>query len=234
MECHALRDKCLLASSPKNGERLLQGDPQQHTAPTTTKQRYTVPKNMVLHPKLRQEQQSNKYGGTMANDTTTSKRAILVIGAGDATGGAIAKRFAREGYIACVTRRNADKLEPLVNEIKAEGCQAHGFGSDARVEDEMIELIQTIEKDIAPIEVAVFHIGANVRFPIADTTARVYYKVWEMGCFAGFLMGREVSKVMLPRKRGTIIFTGATASLRGGSGFAAFAGAKNALRALAQ
>ncbi|HLR30080.1 MAG TPA: SDR family oxidoreductase [Paenalcaligenes sp.] len=170
----------------------------------------------------------------MANDTTTSKRAILVIGAGDATGGAIAKRFAREGYIACVTRRNADKLEPLVNEIKAEGGQAHGFGSDARVEDEMIELIQTIEKDIAPIEVAVFNIGANVRFPIADTTARVYYKVWEMGCFAGFLMGREVSKVMLPRKRGTIIFTGATASLRGGSGFAAFAGAKNALRALAQ
>ncbi|HLR82792.1 MAG TPA: SDR family oxidoreductase [Paenalcaligenes sp.] len=163
-----------------------------------------------------------------------SKKAILVIGAGDATGSAIAKRFAREGYIACVTRRNADKLKPLIDEITAQGGQAYGFGSDARAEDEMIDLVQTIEKDIAPIEVAVFNIGANVRFPITETTARVYYKVWEMGCFAGFLMGREVSKVMLPRKRGTIIFTGATASLRGGSGFAAFAGAKNALRALAQ
>lgn len=170
----------------------------------------------------------------MTNDSTPSKKAILVIGAGDATGSAIAKRFAREGYIACATRRNADKLKPLIDEITAQGGQAHGFGSDARAEDEMIKLVQTIEKDIAPIEVAVFNIGANVRFPITETTARVYYKVWEMGCFAGFLMGREVSKVMLPRKRGTIIFTGATASLRGGSGFAAFAGAKNALRALAQ
>src|SRR5699024_1789677 len=170
----------------------------------------------------------------MTNNSIPSKKAILVIGAGDATGSAIAKRFAREGYIACVTRRNADKLKPLIDEITAQGGQAYGFGSDARAEDEMIDLVQTIEKDIAPIEVAVFNIGANVRFPITETTARVYYKVWEMGCFAGFLMGREVSKVMLPRKRGTIIFTGATASLRGGSGFAAFAGAKNALRALAQ
>ena len=162
------------------------------------------------------------------------KKAILVIGAGDATGGAIARRFAREGYIACVTRRSEDKLQPLVEEIRAAGGQAHGFGSDARVEDEMVALIEKIEQDIAPIEVAVFNIGANVRFSIVDTTSRVYQKVWEMGCFAGFLMGRETARVMLPRGRGTIIFTGATASLRGREGFAAFASAKHALRALAQ
>ena len=161
-------------------------------------------------------------------------KAILVIGAGDATGGAIARRFAREGYIACVTRRNADKLQPLVEQIRAEGGQAHAFGSDARKEEEMVALVEKIEREIAPIEVAVFNIGANVRFSITETTARVYYKVWEMGCFAGFLMGREVAKVMLPRGRGTILFTGATASLRGREGFAAFAGAKHALRALAQ
>lgn len=164
----------------------------------------------------------------------TAKKAILVIGAGDATGGAIAKRFAREGYLACVTRRSEDKLQPLVNEIRASGGEAHGFGSDARKEDEMIGLIEKIERDIAPIEVAVFNIGANVRFGITETTARVYQKVWEMACFSGFLMGREAAKVMLPRGRGTIIFTGATASLRGREGFAAFAGAKHALRALAQ
>ena len=162
------------------------------------------------------------------------KKAVLVIGAGDATGGAIARRFAREGYIACVTRRSADKLQPLVEQIKAEGGQAYAFGSDARKEDEMIALVETIERDIAPIEVAVFNIGANVRFGITETTSRVYQKVWEMACFGGFLMGREVTKVMLPRARGTIIFTGATASLRGREGFAAFAGAKHALRALAQ
>ena len=162
------------------------------------------------------------------------KKAVLVIGAGDATGGAVAKRFAREGYIACVTRRSVDKLAPLVDEIRAAGGQAHGFGSDARKEEEMVALVEQIERDIAPIEVAVFNIGANGRFGITETSARVYFKVWEMACFGGFLMGREVAKKMLPRQRGTIIFTGATASLRGREGFAAFAGAKHALRALAQ
>ena len=160
--------------------------------------------------------------------------AILVIGAGDATGGAVARRFAREGYAACVTRRSADKLTPLVERIRADGGQVHAFGSDARKEDDMVALVAGIERDIGPIEVAVFNIGANVRHGITDTSARVYFKVWEMACFAGFLMGREVAKAMLPRGRGTIIFTGATASLRGREGFAAFAGAKHALRALAQ
>lgn len=162
------------------------------------------------------------------------KKAVLVIGAGDATGGAIAKRFAREGYVACVTRRSEDKLAPLLEEIRAAGGEAYGFGSDARKEEDMVALVQKIEAEIAPIEVAIFNIGANVRFPITETTARVYFKVWEMACFGGFLMGREAAKVMLPRGRGTIIFTGATASLRGRDGFAAFAGAKHALRALAQ
>ena len=127
------------------------------------------------------------------------KKAILVVGAGDATGGAVARRFAREGYVACVTRRTADKLEPLVASIKAAGGEAYGFASDARKEEDMMSLVAQIERDIAPIEVAVFNIGANVRFGITETTARVYQKVWEMGCFAGFLMGREAAKVMQPR-----------------------------------
>lgn len=164
----------------------------------------------------------------------SEKRAVLVVGAGDATGGAIARRFAREGYIACVTRRHEDKLRPLVEAIEAAGGAAHAFGSDARKEEDVIELVAKIERDIAPLEVAVFNIGANVRFGITETTERVYRKVWEMGCYAGFLVGREAAKAMLMRKRGTIIFTGATASVRGSAGFAAFASAKHALRALAQ
>lgn len=164
----------------------------------------------------------------------TQKKAVLVIGAGDATGGAIARRFAREGYVACVTRRHADKLAPLVAQIEAEGGAAHAFGSDARKEEDMVALFAEIEANIAPIEAAIFNIGANVRFDVTETTARVYQKVWEMACFAGFLMGREAAKAMLPRARGSIFFTGASASLRGRAGFSAFAGAKHALRALAQ
>ena len=159
---------------------------------------------------------------------------VLVVGAGDATGGAIARRFAREGLAACVTRRQAEKLQPLVERIRADGGEAHPFGCDARDEAQTVELVQRIEREIAPIEVAVFNIGANVRFAVTDTTERVYRKVWEMCALAGFLMGREVAKAMLPRGSGTIVFTGATASVRGSAGFAAFAGGKHALRALAQ
>ncbi len=162
------------------------------------------------------------------------QKVALVIGAGDATGGAIARRFARENFVAVPVRRHADKLEPLAEEIRKAGHQVRPFGVDARDEDQMVALVEKLEREIGPVEVAVFNIGANVRFPIQEMTSRVYRKVWEMACFSGFLMGREVSRAMVARGRGTIIFTGATASLRGGSGFAAFAGAKFALRALAQ
>ena len=161
-------------------------------------------------------------------------KAALIVGAGDSTGGAIARRFAREGYVACVTRRHSDALQPLVAQIEAAGGKARAFGSDARREEEATAVIETIEREVGPIEVAVYNVGGNVRFPIRELTGRVYFKTWEMGCFGGFLMGREAAKVMVPRGRGTILFTGATASLRGGAGFAAFAGAKHALRALAQ
>lgn len=164
----------------------------------------------------------------------TNPKVAIVIGAGDATGGAIAKRFAREGMTAVVTRRHQDALRPLVAEIEEQGGTAHAFGCDARQEQAMVELFQHVEEQIGEIAVVVFNIGANVRYSITEMTERVYRKVWEMAALAGFLTGREAARVMLPRKQGTIIFTGATASLRGGSGFSAFAGAKFALRALAQ
>ncbi|MCE1117204.1 MULTISPECIES: SDR family oxidoreductase [Pseudomonas] len=162
------------------------------------------------------------------------QKVVLVIGAGDATGGEIAKRFAREGYTACVTRRQAEKLQPLLDEIRAAGGQAHGFGSDARKEEEVAELVETIERDIGPIEAFVFNIGANVPCSILDETPRKYFKIWEMACFAGFLTAQAVARRMAQRERGTILFTGATAGTRGAAGFAAFAGAKHGLRALAQ
>lgn len=169
----------------------------------------------------------------MATDNSRPKVA-LVIGAGDATGGAIAARFAREGYIACVVRRSAEKLEPLVNRIREQGGQAYGYGSDARKEEDVVALIERVEAEHGPIEVMVFNIGANVPCSILEETARKYFKIWEMACLSAFLNGREVAKRMVERGRGTILFTGATASLRGAANFAAFSGAKHALRALAQ
>ena len=165
-------------------------------------------------------------------------KVALIIGAGDATGGAIARRFARGGYVACVTRRSLDKLKPLLDQIKMDGGTAYGFASDARKEEEVVALIEHIEATVGPIEVLVFNIGANAPSSVLDETARKYFKIWEMACFSGFLNGREVAKRMLARadanRQQSIIFTGATASLRGSAGFAAFSGAKMALRALAQ
>lgn len=164
----------------------------------------------------------------------SDKKVVLVIGAGDATGAAIARRFAREGYVACVTRRSADKLQPLIEEIRAAGGEAHGFASDARKEEEVAALVEGIERDIGPIEAFVFNIGANVPCSILDETARKYFKIWEMACFSAFLTAQAVARRMVSRERGTLLFTGAPAGLRGAAHFAAFAGAKHALRALAQ
>jgi NAD(P)-dependent dehydrogenase (short-subunit alcohol dehydrogenase family) len=167
---------------------------------------------------------------------TTPRRppAALVVGAGEATGGAIARRFAREGYVACVARRSADQLTPLVAAIEAAGGRARAFGADARREDEVEALVRTVEDEVGPIEVAVFNVGANVPCSILEESARKFVKIWELACLGGFLVGREAARRMVPRGQGTILFTGATASLRGGAGFAAFAGAKHGLRALAQ
>lgn len=156
-----------------------------------------------------------------------------IIGAGDFIGSAVARRFAEEGYTIFAGRRNADKLAPLVQSIEAAGGTCVARGVDARKEEEVGRFLQEAD-NAAPLEVCVFNPGANVNFPILETTERVFRKVWEMACYAGFLTGREAARLMLPHGTGTILFTGATASLRGGIGYAAFASAKFGLRAVAQ
>ncbi len=162
-----------------------------------------------------------------------AKRSAAVVGAGDHIGAAIARRFAREGYHVFAGRRNGDKLVPLVAEIEAAGGVCTGLSLDARQEDAVTDFIRRAD-EAAPLEVVVFNIGANVNCPLLETTERVFRKVWELACYAGFLTGREAARRMLPHGRGSIFFTGATASVRGGSGYAAFAGAKFGLRAVAQ
>ncbi|GAA6151486.1 SDR family oxidoreductase [Pseudoteredinibacter isoporae] len=158
----------------------------------------------------------------------------LIVGAGDAIGSAIARRFSQEGYTVVAVRRNGDRLKGLVEEIEASGGKAHGWSVDARDEEAIVALFARIESDVGPLAVVVFNVGANVPMKILETSSRKFSKIWEMACFAGFLSGREAAKTMLPRNKGTIIFTGATASVRGAAGFAAFASAKHGLRALAQ
>ncbi|KPF72350.1 short-chain dehydrogenase [alpha proteobacterium AAP81b] len=160
--------------------------------------------------------------------------AAIVIGAGDATGGAIAAAFARTGLTAVPVRRDGAALEPLAARIAAEGGQCLPIGADARDEDAMVALFDRVEVEVGPIEVAVFNIGANSPMALLDETARRYRKIWELCALAGFLTVREAGRRMVPRGRGSIFLTAATASLRGGAGFAAFAGGKHALRALAQ
>src|SRR5256885_11816619 len=156
-----------------------------------------------------------------------------VIGAGDYIGSEIAKKFAAEGLSVSAGRRNGERLEPLVKQVEAAGGTIFGRSLDARKEEEITAFLNDADQH-APLEVCIFNIGANVNFPILDTTERVFRKVWEMACYSGFLAGREAARLMLPRGKGNIFFTGATASMRGGSGYAAFASAKVGLRAVAQ
>jgi NAD(P)-dependent dehydrogenase (short-subunit alcohol dehydrogenase family) len=164
---------------------------------------------------------------------TPRNASVAVVGAGDFIGAAITRRFAAEGYTVFAGRRNGEKLAPLVAEVEAAGGICHGRTLDARNEESVTQFL--VEADnTAPLEVCVFNVGGNVRFGVHETTERVFRKVWEMACYAGFLTGREATRLMLPHGRGSMFFTGATASMRGGSGFAAFASAKAGLRALAQ
>ncbi len=158
---------------------------------------------------------------------------VAVIGAGDYIGAAIARRFAAGGHLVFAGRRNGEKLAPLAEDIAAAGGRCEPRTLDARQEEAVAAFLAEADA-AAPLEACIFNVGANVNFPITETTERVFRKVWEMACHAGFLSGREAARLMLPRGQGSIFFTGATASLRGGAGFAAFASAKAGLRAVAQ
>src|ERR1700690_2532793 len=159
---------------------------------------------------------------------------VMLVGAGDAIGAAVARRFAEGGYKVCIARRDAAKSRRLVDELTARGHDVHPFSVDARQESEVQSLFARVEQTIGPIEVCLFNAGSNVNKPLLETTEKLFFKAWELACYAGFLVGREAARYMLQRGRGTILFTGATASIRGGKGFAAFSSAKFGLRAVAQ
>jgi len=139
----------------------------------------------------------------------------LIGGAGEGLGFALGRRFAAGGYDVTLCSRS------------------QGERADLRNENEVVALFDRLEAR-APVEVAIFNAGANFRASILDTPAEMFEKVWRLGCYAGFLFAREAARRMAPRGKGTILFTGATASMRGAAQFAAFAAAKGGLRQVAQ
>lgn len=159
---------------------------------------------------------------------------VFIVGTGDYIGAAIARRFAEGGFTVCMGRRNGHKLEPLVNELRGMGGKAYSYTHDARDEEQTEAIFKEIETNVGPIDLVIFNVGGNVYFPLIETTARVFRKVWEMACFAGFFTGREAARYMVPRGRGKIFFTGASASMRGKPGYSAFSAGKAGLRMLAQ
>lgn len=165
---------------------------------------------------------------------STVNQVALLVGAGDAIGAAVARRFATGGYKVCIVRREAEKSNALIEELKGQGADVRAYSVDIRNEEAVKALFANVEETVGPIEVCLFNAGSNVNKPILETSQKLFFRAWELACCAGFLVGKEAASHMLKRGRGTMLFTGATASLRGGSGFAAFAAAKFGLRAVAQ
>ena len=157
----------------------------------------------------------------------------LVAGVGDGLGKAVARRFARAGYLAVLVARKEEKLERIAEEIAAEGGEAVARPADLRFDDQVHALFDDVAA-LGRLDVAVFNAGAQHRQPFAEIEPAMFEKVWRLGCHAGFVVGQAAARQMLDRGRGTIIFTGATAAVRGGAEFTAFAAAKAGLRSVAQ
>lgn len=163
-----------------------------------------------------------------------SKPVAVVAGVGEGLGLGLAKRFATGGYKTIMLARSIDKFTEIEKAIAQAGGEAVGMQADARDEKMMATLLEKIEKDIGPIEVAIYNAGAQHRKPLLEITGDTFEKVWRLGCFGGFVFGREAIRHMLPRGKGTVLYTGATSSMRGGSNFGAFSSAKFGMRAVAQ
>jgi len=160
--------------------------------------------------------------------------ACVVLGVGPGLGASLVRRFAKAGYAVAASARDAYKLTDLVKEIELSGGRAMAYRCDAIAEKDVAELFVRAETDLGPVEVAVFNASGRVRKPIAEIEAQEFLDAWMRGCFGGFLLGREAARRMTPRGKGSILFTGATASMKGYANSAGFAVAKFGLRALAE
>ena len=163
-----------------------------------------------------------------------AQKVAVVVGVGPALGGAVARRFAREGFAIGLVARTDDALRPLEKEIVASGGIAKGVLADATDPASIAAAFAKLRATLGSVDVLVYNAGAFQMGNVLDVSPAEFERCWKANCFGGFLSAREVLTPMIERGRGTILFTGATASLRGGARFSCLAVGKFGLRALAQ
>lgn len=163
----------------------------------------------------------------------TEVAVVAGVGASRGLGGALARRFAREGYHVVVAGRTQDKLDKIVSELHKAGNKATAVRADI-TDASQVDQLFSAAAGIGPIAAVLYNAGNNVSLPFLDITPQQFETIWRTGCLGGLLVGQAAVRHMLPRKAGTILYTGATASLRGRQNFAPFASAKAALRNMVQ
>jgi NAD(P)-dependent dehydrogenase (short-subunit alcohol dehydrogenase family) len=162
---------------------------------------------------------------------------VCGVGAERGLGAALCRRFAAEGYHVLVAGRTPHKIDKIAAAIVAEGGSAEAVQTDVTEEADVVRLFDRAMapgEGRLPADLVVYNAGNNRRMDFREVSARDFEKFWRVGCFGGFLVGREAARRLAPLGRGTILFTGASASLRGKPGYAQFAAAKAGLRAVAQ
>ncbi len=160
-----------------------------------------------------------------------NREIAVIVGVGPGLGWALVKRFAREGFASVACARDPKKLEPLA---RAGGVETRLEACDVTKPADVTSVFARVDRELGVPSVVVFNAGAYERGGILDITPEAFEHCWRVGCLGGFLVGQAAARLMVPKGSGTILFTGATASLRGSAGFANLAVPKFGLRALAQ
>ena len=163
-----------------------------------------------------------------------AQEVAVIVGVGPGLGASLARRFACEGMAVAVAARRAEKMASLVEELGRSGGAGRAYGCDATDEGQVTALLAAVREELGVPDLVVFNASGRVRKSILDIATDEFERAWRNACLGGFIVGREAARLMLPRGRGTILFTGATASVKSYAGSAGFAVGKFGLRALAQ
>jgi len=162
------------------------------------------------------------------------QESVVIVGVGPGLGAALGRRFATAGYTVALASRTLDKVEAIAAEIRGQGGAAHAFAVDAIDEASVTDLIARAEAELGPLAVAIYNASGRVRKSVVDMEADEFVEAWQRSCHGGFLLGREAARRMIKRGQGSILFTGATASVKAFAKSAGFAVGKYGLRALAE
>lgn len=159
---------------------------------------------------------------------------VIGVGPEQGLGATLAKYFAAQGLYVFIAGRSESKLRFIAEKIIQQGGKVSAVVTDATLEQDIERLFNTIQERSYPLSIAVYNVDSNISAPLLETDSELFTRLWQQNCYGGFLFGKQVLNIMQKQGQGTLIFTGATASLRARPPFTAFATAKAGLRALAQ